>query len=46
MSDRNHHELSADEWDEVNFPCPEVQEFDRVVEPAMSRRGFLTGVRP
>ena len=44
MSDRNHHELSADEWDEVNFPRPEVQEFDRVVERAISRRGFLAGV--
>ena len=33
--------LSADEWDEINFPRPEVQEFDRVVERAISRRGFL-----
>ncbi|WP_370304331.1 PhoX family phosphatase, partial [Pseudooceanicola sp.] len=34
---------SADEWDEINFPRPEVQEFDRVVERAISRRGFLGG---
>src|SRR6056297_2217683 len=36
--------MSADEWDELNFPRPEVQEFDRVVEHAISRRGFLGGV--
>ncbi len=36
--------LSADEWDELNFPRPDVQEFDRVVERAISRRGFLGGV--
>jgi len=36
--------MSADEWDELNFPRPEVQEFDRVVERAISRRGFLGGV--
>lgn len=37
-------ELSADEWDELNFPRPTEQEFDRVVERALSRRGFLGGV--
>lgn len=36
--------LSADEWDEQNFPRPSEQEFDRVVERAISRRGFLGGV--
>ena len=36
--------LSADEWDELNFPRPEVQDFDRVVDRAISRRGFLGGV--
>ena len=36
--------LSADEWDELKFPRPEVQDFDRVVERAISRRGFLGGV--
>lgn len=35
--------LSADEWDAQNFPRPTEQEFDRVVEDAISRRGFLGG---
>lgn len=43
MSDSKHTRLSADEWDELNFPRPEVQDFDRVVERAISRRGFLGG---
>ncbi len=34
--------MSADEWDEVNFPRPTVQDFDRVVDLAISRRGFLS----
>ena len=37
-------ELSFDEWDEVNNPRPEECDFDRVVEAAISRRGFLGGV--
>ena len=44
MKDIDIHSLSADEWDELKFPRPEVQEFDRVVERAISRRGFLGGV--
>ena len=36
--------MSFDDWDEVNFPRETVQEFDRVVERAISRRGFLGGV--
>ncbi len=44
MSDRKQNHLSADEWDEINFPRPKVQEFDRVVERAISRRGFMGGV--
>ena len=44
MKDIDTTKLSADEWDELNFPRPEVQEFDRVVERAISRRGFLGGV--
>lgn len=36
--------LTADAWDEANFPRPDVQDFDRVVERAISRRGFLGGV--
>ncbi|MBU2957283.1 PhoX family phosphatase [Paracoccus sp. 1_MG-2023] len=43
MKDRQHERLSADDWDEINFPRPHVQEFDRVVERAISRRGFLGG---
>ncbi|WP_282603524.1 PhoX family phosphatase [Paracoccus sp. PARArs4] len=43
MTDRQQTRLSADDWDELNFPRPEVQEFDRVVERAISRRGFLGG---
>jgi len=35
--------LSADEWDELNFPRATEQDFDRVVERAISRRGFLGG---
>ncbi|THH37424.1 PhoX family phosphatase [Aliishimia ponticola] len=35
--------LSADDWDEQNFPRPEENEFDQVVERAISRRGFLGG---
>lgn len=36
--------MSFDEFDEARDPRPEVQEFDRVVERALSRRGFLRGV--
>jgi len=36
--------ISADEWDEINFPRQHETEFDRVVERAISRRGFLGGV--
>ena len=44
MKDFDPVELSADDWDELNFPRPEEQEFDRVVDRAISRRGFLGGV--
>jgi secreted PhoX family phosphatase len=44
MKDIDTKHMSADEWDEINFPRPEVQDFDRVVERAISRRGFLGGV--
>ncbi|PRX38078.1 hypothetical protein SAMN05216257_103401 [Meinhardsimonia xiamenensis] len=44
MKDIEPHSLSADDWDELNFPRPEEQEFDRVVERALSRRGFLGGI--
>ena len=44
MKDVNPEELSFDDWDEKNFPRPEIQDFDRVVDRAISRRGFLGGV--
>ncbi len=44
MTNIDRSQLSADAWDELNFPRPEEQEFDRVVERAISRRGFLGGV--
>jgi secreted PhoX family phosphatase len=44
MTPKDIHDLSADEWDEVNFPRPEGNDFDKVVERAISRRGFLGGV--
>jgi secreted PhoX family phosphatase len=33
---------SFDDWDEINNPRPEESDFDRVVESAISRRGFLS----
>ena len=44
MKDADHTRLSADEWDEKMHPRPEENGFDRVVEAAISRRGFLGGV--
>jgi secreted PhoX family phosphatase len=44
MKDIDTVNLSADDWDELNFPRPETTDFDRVVESAISRRGFLGGV--
>ena len=44
MTPKDIHNLSADEWDELNFPRPEGNDFDKVVERAISRRGFLGGV--
>ena len=35
------HDLSFDDWDDVNSPRPELCDFDHVVDKAMSRRGFL-----
>ena len=43
MNDKQPHAVSADEWDELHFPRPEENDFDRVVERAISRRGFLGG---
>ena len=44
MKDQTTANLSWDEWDELQRPAPETTDFDRVVEAAMSRRGFLRGV--
>ncbi|WP_186392562.1 MULTISPECIES: PhoX family phosphatase [unclassified Pannonibacter] len=44
MSDIKKSDLSWDEWDELQNPPPAVTDFDRVVESALSRRGFLGGV--
>ncbi len=43
MTETSKAKLTADEWDELNFPRQTTQEFDRVVERAISRRGFLGG---
>ncbi|WP_147127320.1 PhoX family protein [Shimia ponticola] len=43
MTKTPQHDLSFDDWDEVMFPRDEVQDFDRVVDSALSRRGFLSG---
>ena len=44
MKDIDLAEISADDWDELNDPRPAESDFDRVVEEAISRRGFLGGV--
>lgn len=44
MKDLQQHEMSPDDWDEMNFPRAEDQGFDAVVEDAISRRGFMGGV--
>ncbi len=37
-------QISFDEYDEVINPRPEECDFDRIVESALSRRGFMGGV--
>ncbi|MDJ0820611.1 MAG: PhoX family phosphatase [Paracoccaceae bacterium] len=44
MKDIDKVTLSADDWDELTFPRAEENDFDGVVERAISRRGFLGGV--
>ncbi|MBV2183532.1 MAG: DUF839 domain-containing protein, partial [Rhizobium sp.] len=44
MTDLNKSKLSWDEWDELQNPPPAETDFDRIVETALSRRGFLGGV--
>ena len=42
MSDKDL-DLSFDDFDEINSPRPEENDFDAIVEAAISRRGFLGG---
>ena len=44
MKDIDTTEMNWDDWDELNDPRPETNDFDSVVEEALSRRGFLSGV--
>ena len=44
MKDSDKMDLSWDDWDELNDPRPVENDFDDVVERAISRRGFLGGV--
>ncbi|WP_299472456.1 PhoX family phosphatase [uncultured Roseibium sp.] len=44
MKDNENHTLSFDDFDEVMNPRPEENDFDRIVETALSRRGFMGGV--
>ena len=41
---KNRDEMSWDEWDELQSPRPDKNDFDRVVEDALTRRGFLGSV--
>jgi len=43
-SKAGNHDLSFDEWDDVQSPRPETTDFDAVVDRALSRRGFMGGV--
>lgn len=44
MKDIDTTEMSWDEWDELKDPRPAENDFDAVVERALSRRGFLSGL--
>jgi secreted PhoX family phosphatase len=44
MTDNQHHDLSFDDFDENVNPRPQYAQFDDVVEKAISRRGFLSGM--
>ncbi len=39
----DHHDLSFDDFDELRNPGPELTEFDKVVDRAISRRGLMRG---
>ncbi len=36
--------LSWDDWDELQRPAPETTDFEQVIDAALSRRGFLSGL--
>ncbi len=44
MKDFDINKITWDELDELRRPAPETTDFDRVVEAAMSRRGFLRSI--
>ncbi|PUB14784.1 PhoX family protein [Yoonia sediminilitoris] len=44
MKDIDTTDLSWDDWDELQRPAAESVAFDDVVEAAISRRGFLSGI--
>ena len=44
MKDENRSQMSWDAWDETIRPAPATVDFDRVVDAALSRRGFLRSV--
>lgn len=44
MKDQSYEPMNWDAFDERRRPAPETVDFDRVVEAAMSRRGFLRSV--
>ena len=44
MNKHEFHDLSFDQFDEIASPRPQYSEFDDVVERAITRRGFLTGL--
>lgn len=44
MKELSPEELSFDDFDEIVAPKPEENDFDRIVDAAIDRRGFLGGV--
>ena len=43
MKDTDTSDLSWDDWDELHDPRADTHDFDRIVDEAISRRGFLGG---
>jgi len=44
MKDCDTYDLSWDDWDELQRPAPETTDFDLLVDEALTRRGFLSGI--